>query len=782
MMSDQIRTKVINYISNAFFAGGLLNIISQYHFYDNPDLKSILIFSGSLIFIGFILQVIQRSKVSKNIKDVLITVIISLLVPIITLRFIDYASITIWAFPFIFLIITLVFGRRFIRISLTISILLTQILVWMIKPHVLVSVDATDYVVRIGIYIIAIWFAFYINKIFLSKLNENAYQINSQKIIAEISSEYVSVNDKNFDEKTNSTLNRMGAFLNMDRVCIYLFDSKYEKLTCKHKWINEIKVANKEVLEDISAGSYPCLMNQIIANKVIHVPDINELSAEAYAEMQSLLSPLAKSLICLPIENNCLIHGFLLMESFNIIKKLPDNQIHFFNIITNIFADAAEKVNQEKEINHMAYYDYLTKLPNRLLFKERVEQSISLADSTGKMLAIIFLDMDSFKTVNDTMGHNRGDDLLVKISKELSKSVGEDDTVCRFGGDEFLIMLNNIDTTNDIIEKADKIMSIFNSHFYLNNQEFFVTATAGISVYPFDGESADKLIKNADIAMYKAKEKGKNQYLLCSAAMKDEIQLKMKLSNSLYRALERNELIIQYQPQISIATRNIIGTEALLRWYHPEMGIISPGLFIPLAEQSGLIGPIGEWVLRTACTQSKKWQDAGLPAIRMAVNVSIVQFRNPNLVSQVRNTLKEIGLDPKYLELEITESIAVNESDYVIQVLGDLKELGISISIDDFGTEYSSLSRLNMMPIDRIKMDTQFIRGISRSDKEKAIAKGIINLAHNLGLKVIAEGVENEIQLKFLSQNRCDEVQGYYFYRPINAEDIELILKNEMVS
>jgi EAL domain-containing protein (putative c-di-GMP-specific phosphodiesterase class I) len=359
----------------------------------------------------------------------------------------------------------------------------------------------------------------------------------------------------------------------------------------------------------------------------------------------------------------------------------------------------------------------------------------------------------------------------------LSKLLRKSDTVSRFGGDEFLILLNNLNSVDDIAMLTRKILSIFDKPFIIKGQEYFVTASAGVAVYPVDGEEADPLIKNADIAMYKAKERGKNQYLFCTADMKNEILMKMKLTNSLYRALERDEFVLHYQPQVCTKTKKVIAAEALIRWNHPDLGMIPPSVFIPLAEQTGLIGSIGEWVLRTACIQCKLWHTSGLLPIRIAVNVSVIQFRNPDLISQIERILKETQLEPQYLELEITESVAINESEYIIEVLNALKKLGISISIDDFGTEYSSLSRLTSMPIDRIKMDIQFIRSIHKSDKDKAIALGIIGLAHNLGLKVIAEGVETEMQMDFLSQKKCDEIQGFYFYRPVNAEDFEKILR-----
>ncbi|HZK19055.1 MAG TPA: GGDEF domain-containing phosphodiesterase [Clostridia bacterium] len=319
-------------------------------------------------------------------------------------------------------------------------------------------------------------------------------------------------------------------------------------------------------------------------------------------------------------------------------------------------------------------------------------------------------------------------------------------------------------------------MKSFDKPFNANGQEIFTSASVGVSIYPFDGKDAETLIKNADIAMYKAKSKGKNQYVMCTSIMKEEARKNLVLTNNLYRALEKNELSLHYQPQLRLRTSEIIGLEALLRWNHPVMGMIPPNVFIPLAEQSGLINGIGEWVLETACRQNKRWQDLGFPRLRMAVNLSVIQFNNPEIVKTVDKILKRTNLDPKYLELEITESIAIREAKYTTAVLNELKNLGITISIDDFGTKYSSLTRLKMLPVDRLKIDMQFIQGIQSSEKDQAITESIIKLAKSLKLSVLAEGVETKTQLEFLNKGMCDEVQGFYYFKPMPSEEIEKIL------
>jgi diguanylate cyclase (GGDEF)-like protein len=436
-------------------------------------------------------------------------------------------------------------------------------------------------------------------------------------------------------------------------------------------------------------------------------------------------------------------------------------------MLTNILGDAFVKVESEKEINYMAFYDKLTGLPNRFMFNVRLEQAIVEADAGKSKLAVIFIDLDSFKSVNDTTGHEGGDDMLRQVGRSLGERLGDLGTVSRFGGDEFIIMIPHLNEWDDIQDIAQDIMQTFATPMQICDQEYFVTASAGVAIFPDDGTESNILKKNADMAMYNAKDLGKNQVAFCTQEMKEDVEKKVMMTNLLYRAQQRDEFLLYYQPLIEIETEEIIGVEALLRWDNPELGMVSPCEFIPLAEQTGLINPIGRWVLREACRQNKQWQEDGLTPVRVAVNLSVEQFHNPNLISYIKEALVETGLDPAWLELEITESVAIRETNYICKVLQDIKDLGVSISIDDFGTEYSSLSRIKQLPVDRIKMAMQFVHGIPASVKDEAIAKVIINLAGSLGLKVIAEGVETECQFEFLKNRVCDEVQGYYFYKPM---------------
>jgi diguanylate cyclase (GGDEF)-like protein len=632
------------------------------------------------------------------------------------------------------------------------------------------TIDATDHVGRIGLSVIAIWIALFVMNVFRFKLIENAYQISFQEMVAEISTRYISVGEKGFDEVTNETLRRISEFLKAEGVFIYLFNNGKDTMTCSYSWTNGQRYIESPM--EICLNGYPHLRRMFSEDSILEIFDTNDLPSDVYNEIAQIRGEHVKSLLILPIENNNNVYGCLVLQSVTENKAWSTIDKNSLMIITNIIAGTIERIQQEKQINYMAFYDMLTGLPNRTLFKDRLNQAVMLAERKSEIIAVVLLDLDHFKNVNDTIGYEGGDELIVQVAEKLTSSMRKSDTVSRFGGDEFLIMAHHIRNINDVHTIADKVISIFKTPFTLRNQEVYVSASVGIAVYPYDGDDADTLIKNADIAMYEAKAKGKGQYCLCTEEMKKEVVIKHELSNKLYRAIDNNELVLHYQPMVSAMTGEILCMEALVRWNQPEHGLISPGVFIPLAEQTGLINPIGEWVLRTACNQAKAWLDMGLPPVHISVNVSVLQLRNSRFVSIVEDILRETGLEPEYLDLEITETVAVKESDNILNILEELRNLGIEISIDDFGTEYSSLSRLNHMPVNRIKIDRSFISNLFRSEKEQTLVKGMIHLSQTLGLKVVAEGVEYEDQFEFLRQHGCDEIQGYYISRPVHADDV----------
>lgn len=766
ILNESTRGNIISYLAYALFACSFLNSIAFFLLDLTCDLMPIMLTSIAIFFLGLVLLFVKRMAVADNQKDTIYIVVSVLAIPIFTLRFIASGSITVWVFPIIFVIIALVFNRRIVLAALGISILSTQILVWLMAPQVKVEVTIQDHLGRIFFFLVFLWLAFYVNQLYNCRLKENAEQMKLQKLISKISTDFITVNQINLEQKINLALEECGRFFEMDSAWIYLQDREQHSVTLPFAWYRHDRVSPEGIA-----------LNQILAGKIIHIPDVAQLTVNEKKQFSGLIAGDTKSVIGVPIAENGETLGLFGIDSLKSIKIWREDQIDLLKVIANILGDALAKVQAEKEIKQLAYYDHLTKLPNRVLFRNRVKQAIHQADRIHKMFAVIFLDLDAFKTVNDTLGHEGGDELITKVGQKLLECNRKTDMVCRFGGDEFLILLNNIANYHDVRVIADKIMSSLNEPVVLRGQEFFVSASAGIALYPIDGKDTETLIKNSDIAMYIAKENGKNQYALCSSDMKEEVRNHIILTNSLYRALDRNELELYYQPQVRLPEGNIIGLEALLRWKHPELGMISPAVFIPIAEQSGMINTIGEWVLKTACRQNQIWQKKGYPPVRMAVNISVKQLRAPGIVEQITKVLAESGLKPEYLELEVTEGSAINEANNIVQVLNDLKKLGLTVSIDDFGTEYSSLNRLKDLPIDRLKIDMHFVHGIEKDEKDRAITKIIINLAKSLGLEIIAEGVETEKQVKFLSRKMCNEFQGYYFYQPMPAEEIEKILR-----
>ena len=442
--------------------------------------------------------------------------------------------------------------------------------------------------------------------------------------------------------------------------------------------------------------------------------------------------------------------------------------------------DITERKRAQERIEHLAYHDALTGLPNHVLLKDRLDIAMSRARHDGRSIAVLFLDLDRFKVVNDSLGHAIGDRLLQRVGERLSSMVREGDTVARLGGDEFVVVLSDLTRIEDAVRLGEKIVAGLRLPFRMDQEELFVTTSLGISVYPSDGRSGEALIKNADTAMYRAKEEGRDNYQLFTPVLNARSMNRLTLETGLRRALEKGELVLHYQPILDLSTSAIVGMEALVRWQHPDRGLVAPSEFIPLAEETGLIVPLGAWVLQAACAQAKEWENAGLKPPLVAINFSTRQLQIATLPGDVGRVLKETGLAPDRLEVEITESVAMSHSDDVLTVLYSLRHLGVHISMDDFGTGYSSLGMLKRLPIDTLKLDRSFLRDIETSVDDAAISRAVIVLAHGMKLKVTAEGVENARQLSFLRRHRCDQGQGYFFSPPVPAEEFEQILAREM--
>ena len=438
-----------------------------------------------------------------------------------------------------------------------------------------------------------------------------------------------------------------------------------------------------------------------------------------------------------------------------------------------------ERRQAEEVVKFAATHDPLTGLPNRVLLAERVNRAVALATSQGRSTAVLFIDLDRFKNINDALGHEAGDRLLQNVAGRLVRCVRRSDTVARQGGDEFVVLVEAFQGPRDLTQVAEKILAEVAGPMTVYGKEFQITASVGISTFPADGDDLRSLLKNADTAMYRAKQQG-NAYQFYAQQMSEHSVERLELEAALRQALERNEMRLHYQPKVESKTGRVTGIECLLRWQHPKLGIIQPDQLVPLAEETGLIVPIGQWALRAACLQAKKWYEQGLPWLRIAVNLSPRQFMSPTLVDDLVGAIDETGVNARLIEFEVTESVMMRDPEEAVKLLRRLKAIGVRLTIDDFGTGYSSLAYLKRLPIDCVKIDASFVRGIPVDASDVAITETVIAMSRSLGLRVIAEGVETRAQMKFLEERGCDEMQGFYFARPLPAEQLAAYIRQEV--
>jgi diguanylate cyclase (GGDEF)-like protein/PAS domain S-box-containing protein len=471
-------------------------------------------------------------------------------------------------------------------------------------------------------------------------------------------------------------------------------------------------------------------------------------------------------------------HNGQYVHIWNKVMAIRNTDGKAIRIIGSMMNNTAFKLNEE-EIRFQQNYDHLTNLPNRKLFNDHLASAINQPNGNDLNLAVMLLDLDHFKKVNGRLGHTQGDHLIQSVSERLSNHIGGKDTVYKMGGGEFAFLVTNLNHIQEAAKIAQTVLDLVSQPFVIDGHEIFLTASIGISIYSSDGQDVETLIINADIAMNRAKKIGRNNFQYYTPDMHAAAMEQLELESSLYKALDRGEFLLHYQPLIDINQRKMVGVEALIRWQHPKLGLISPDKFIPLAEETGLIIPIGEWVLRTASKQNKAWQDAGYPTIYVSVNLSACQFEQKDLVETIAKVLIENDLDPKWIKLEVTESVIMHNAEEAVTTLEQLKGLGVQIAIDDFGTGYSSLLYLQKFPIDTLKMDRSFVRNITSSSKDATITVAVISLAHSLNLQVVAEGVETEGQMAHLMDYQCDQVQGYLFSRPVPLTEFERLLSDQ---
>ena len=531
--------------------------------------------------------------------------------------------------------------------------------------------------------------------------------------------------------------------------------------------------ARTSALAPLGADAQRALARTLRQGKPFVVDDIAARPAGVPFH-KAALARRSRSLASLPLRVDGRTAGVMLLYGAGAFDA---DELALAGQLADSVAFALAYLEKEEQLHYLASYDVLTRSANRNLLHDRLTQAIALAGRQGRQVAVIFVDVDNFKYVNDSLGHRAGDLLLKTVTERLGSCVRDVDTIARHGGDEFVVVLPDQSSEEQASQIIQRILTAIAQPIVIDGEELSITCSLGASFYPQDGADGETLLKNADAAMYRAKELGRNTFQFYGKEINARVSERLGMESSLRRAIERNELILRYQPQINLTTGRIFGAEALIRWRHPKLGTVPPERFIPLAEETGLIDSIGEWVLRTACAQNKAWQDARLPKIVVSVNLSARQFRQKGFAESISRVLRETGLASRYLGLELTEGLVMHDTAAGVPILENLKKMGVNLSIDDFGTGYSSLSYLKRFPIDELKIDQSFVRDVMIDPNDATIAKAIIALALELNLKVTAEGVETEKHIAFLQQHRCDQAQGFYFSRPLPSHEFGALLE-----
>jgi len=564
--------------------------------------------------------------------------------------------------------------------------------------------------------------------------------------------------------------------LGIERVSVWLFDDDRLKLHCINLFQTSTKTHSSGL--EMLAMQYPTYFEALKGDRTVSINDVHNDSRTVEIS-KAYFAPIGvNSVLAMPVRLGSQMAGVVCYEHVGASKAWSSEEENFGDSIADLVSLALEAF-EERRVNRLAYHDRLTDLPNQMLLMDRLNQAIIAARFYNQMVAVLFIDLDQLKRINATLGHASGDQLLQAVADRLRKTLYETDTVTRIGGDEFAILLPKIVRMQDVTRVTEKIFNAFSPSFNIATHEISINCNIGISIFPNDGEDAETLLNNANAAVSVAKEQGKNSYQFYSPAMNAHSLERLVMANDLRQAMQNQELRVYYQPVVDLETGRITGAEALVRWERPHVGLVSPAKFIPVAEETGLIVPIGEWVLRTACLQNKKWQVEGLPPINISVNVSPHQFYQANLPELVAKVLTESGLNPTNLKLEITETAIIQSPEQTIKALHELSAMGVKLSIDDFGKGYWPLSYLTSFPIDHLKIDLSFVQNVTQNPNDRAIVKAIISMAHSLKLEVVAEGVETEDQLEFFQRNNCDLIQGFLFSKPVPTDDFTKMLSED---
>ncbi len=773
-LDDQMRSKLFRYIAHVYIFTSYSGFTMHYARGGSNHIYILL--STTIYFFGIGHLLVSNYFKNVKIKYWYLTLSASLVVMINAYVSFESGFFTIGALNFFFIMLTALLDRSVYTLFITGVIIISEFCMWYFYVSTENLVSWKNYILQLVIIIVSSVVVQLIRKLSFKKHYEMLEQIVAQETLTKISKNFISITSANSVQKFQSLLTLCNQKFDYDRSYICKLNDQqsfvlayYEE---REKINRKLTGGDNTLLCDLV--NLPLLKDQLLNNEVAVIDDVNY-----HKKLNPSLEKAAKSrdviyISAFPILLDSVVVGALVFERDEVLRK--DVHFNYKRVFATLVSDAFKKMFYEEQLFKNTHYDEITGLYSRRYFTETVNE-LFRKSTLSEQHAVLFIDIDNFKSINDTFGHSVGDEVLRRVANILIQNKRFNDIVSRFGGDEYLIACPSIRDKFEVITYVKRLLDLFETPINVGRYEFKLGLSIGIALYPADGSDSETLFKNADLAMYESKKLGKHRFFFCNEVAKERAVENAIYINKLHEAFEKNQFKLVYQPQMDIASGKIVGAEALLRWYSPEFGLVAPNKFISLLEQTGLINEVGAWIIERVAQQQMRFVEMGLPKLRFAVNISVVQLQNELVLKALKKIIDDYNIDPNYIELEITESVAISEMAYIVDILMQIKSMGYQIAIDDFGLEFSSLNRLQAMPVDRLKIDKSFIDGVGSDAKRERIVGVIINLAKSLELSSIAEGVETADQKRFLVENGCDEIQGYYYAKPMPIDALETFVR-----
>ncbi len=774
MLDEKLRRKLFRFITHVYLFTSCVVFIMHYANGGSGYGYALYCLLIYLLGIGHFLVNKFANKVKTQYWYLTLTA--SVVIVISTVIVLESGFFIFWTMYFFYIMLTALLDKPIYLYFLSVVMIFAELVQWIVPSPADSILDWKDHFLRIVIIIITSIVVQLIRQLSFKKYYEILDQITAQKTLTSFSKDFISITSANSAEKFQRLLMLCNQKFGHDRTYISQLsdDSRFVLAYYdEREKINRPLPGNDNILL-CDLINVPLIKDKLLANEAVIIKDLNDYRKNNLAVEKAVANRDVINISAFPIVIDCGVIGALVFERDDYIVQ--DVFYNYKRVFATLVSDAFKKMFYEEQLFKNTHFDEVTNLYSRRHFTETISELFRKSTSSDQH-AILFIDIDNFKSINDTFGHSIGDEVLRSVAKILMQNKRFNDIVSRFGGDEFLIACPSIRDKYEVIAYVKKMLTLFETPINISHYEFRLGISIGIALYPIDGSDSETLFKNADLAMYESKKLGKHRFFFCNEIAKERATENAIYINKLHEAFEKNQFKLVFQPQMDIRSGKIVGAEALLRWYSPEFGLVAPNKFISLLEQTGLINEVGAWIIEQVAEQQMRLAKMGLPKLRFAINISVVQLQNDLVLKTLKSIIDDYNIDPSYIELEITESVAISEMAHIVGVLMQIKSMRYQIAIDDFGLEFSSLNRLQAMPLDRLKIDKSFIDGVGVDEKRERIVKVIINLAKSLDLSSIAEGVEKADQQRFLVENGCDEIQGYYYAKPMSIDALETFVR-----